>query len=573
MRGLVATLALAAAATGCSLIVDNDGNQCETDADCAARGKSFAGATCSKEKLCVGGAQPCQTNQECIDRNGGTPAICRHSDKTCAVLLSQDCQAIVPDDGVIADDDVIVFGFLGPLKAGADGDFSSIGIPIRQGVELALSEILTNKSGLPGGADGKPRPLAMVACHDLDDPIRAATHLVSTIQVPAIVGPAFSGVTITVANEVTIPGGVMTMSASATSPAVSDLDDHGLAWRTVPSDAIQAIPLAAGSVAGGDSLATHTEKLVRAELGLSPSDRVRVAMTVKGDAYGTGLANAITKTLKFNGKSVADNGNDFLTSQYADPSTQTVDYTSVVAEVVAFEPHIVMPMGTNESITEIIQGIESAWPTTAPVPPRPHYLCPDGGRLDEMLAAVKAATTLRGRVLGTVPGRKTPAYDAFKLRFKSQFKKDPGTYAENAYDAGYLLSYAALAGAAPLSGANMAAAMGKMVGGAAVDAGPDGITTAFNALAGGGKIDYVGASGPLNFDLAKGEAPADIDTWCVILDIDGNTVFTSTGQYYDAAANKLVGAIANCCKAAGTTCSSNNECCNNDCSGAPMTCQ
>lgn len=51
--GLVVASALVAlSGPGCSLVVDPDTHQCETDADCAARGSSFANTVC-EQKLCV----------------------------------------------------------------------------------------------------------------------------------------------------------------------------------------------------------------------------------------------------------------------------------------------------------------------------------------------------------------------------------------------------------------------------------------------------------------------------------------------------------------------------------------
>jgi branched-chain amino acid transport system substrate-binding protein len=538
--------------TACSAIVDTEADQCTTDADCQAKGATFAGTTCSAQKICVknaglggsggsGGASGeggssgqtgCTTNKECSDQSGDANQICRKRDGTCIALTSQDCTQVL---GSVESDETILLGFMGPLV----GDFSSIGLPILAGASLARTEIETRANGLPGGTGGKRRPLAIVACHDLDDPIRAAEHLVKTVGVPAIIGPAFSGVTLNVATTVTVPNGVLTMSASATSPAITQIEDNGLAWRAVPSDAIQAIPMSI--------LVTQIETEVREKLGLAASDKIKVAMTVKGDAYGTGLAEAILPQLTFNGKPAIDAANSdfFLRLDY--PDDPTFDATPLVSQVVTFKPNITIVLGTNEGIQKVTTGIESSWPTTGTPPPRTSYLFPDGGRLPELLALIGPDDNFRKRIVGTVPGKKGPLYDAFRIRYKAANQNaEPGTYAENAYDAVYLLGYSlAVTAGQPVTGATIATGLGKLVPpGTQIDSGPNALNDAFTTLKTGNDIDFNGASGPLDFNLSTGEAPADIDIWCVVRDSSQNPVFKSSGAYYDAAKGQIIGTRA-----------------------------
>lgn len=471
------------------------------------------------------------SNAACSDA-AGTPAICRPN-KGCVTLTSQDCTEVTGDH---RDDGAVLVGFMGPLV----GEYASIGVPIKQGAALAFDEIRKNVVGLPSTTGGKPRPLVMVSCHDLDDAERAAHHLVDDIGVPAIIGPAFSGITIKVTTKVTVPAGVLTISASATNPGITSLADNGLVWRTVASDAIQALPLAA--------LVPGIEAQVRAQLKLMPTEKIKLALAVKGDAYGTGLADAVSAQLKFNGASPSDpaNTNFFKRFDYDDGENKNYDFAPVVTSIKDFAPHVLLVLGTNEGITKIMGGVESAWPTTGTPPPRPRYLFPDGGRLPELTMATMANEDLRKRVLGTVPGRKAALYDAFKIRFKGANGADPGTYSENAYDAAYLLAYAAAAaGSAPLTGANLAAGLKKTVPpGTPTDVGPNQLSKTFPILESGNSIDFAGASGPLDFDLDTGEAKADIDIWCVDRDNMGATVFVSSGGYYDATKGTIEGKVS-----------------------------
>jgi branched-chain amino acid transport system substrate-binding protein len=530
-RGVRGGLALALAlVTACSAIVDTEAEQCATDADCKAKGAAFAGTICSAQKVCTrsgnagGSGTPtsCTTNKECATQSGDVNQICRKTDGTCVSLTSQDCTQVF---GSVDNDETILLGFMGPLV----GDFSSIGLPILAGAALARNEITTQANGLPGGTGGRRRPLAIVACHDLDDPTRAAEHLVKNVGVPAIIGPAFSGVTLKVTTDVTVPAGVLTMSASATSPAISKIEDSGLAWRAVPSDAIQAIPMA--------NLAN--EQISSFEK-LGPA---RVAITIKNDAYGTGLADAIRPNLVINGKNALDalDDGEFLELSYAEDQA---DLSSLVTQVVDFKPNLILVLGTNEGIQKVTAGVEKAWPSTGTPPPRPSYIFPDGGRLPELTTLIDDDDSLRERVIGTVPGKKGPLYDAFRIRFKAANQNaEPGTYAENAYDAVYLLGYALAATAGePVTGASIAKGLAKLVPpGSQVDSGPSALSAAFTTLRAGGNIDFNGASGPLDFDLSTGEAPADIDIWCVTRNVSNKAVFKSSGQYYDAAKGQLLG--------------------------------
>lgn len=500
---------------------------CESDQDCEDAG--LMGYTCDADGVCQPPALACTTSQECVDAASGAPAAC--IDNECVNLTTSACQEVVPEEA-IGDDDTIYIGWMGPLT----GQFESIGVPIKQAVELAFEEIEQFTNGLPGGTDGNRRKLAMIACHDLgempEDYIAVAEHLVNNVKVPAIIGPAFSGITLDVATEVTIQGGTLIVSPSATSPAITDLDDNGLVWRTAPSDALQAIPLA--------YLVGQLETRIRTDLMLmpAPTDLIKVAAAVKGDAYGQGLIGALSTSMTFNGQDVTDNSADnvFLSRQY-DPADEL---SPVVQEFIAEEPHLILPLGTNEGITDVMDAVEAGWNDPAP---RPLYLFPDGGRLDELLASTTSNADLRARVKGTVPGKQGANYQQFALRYEQRWGTVPGTFAENAYDAAYLIAYSIVAtGEVRPIGEQIAEAMKRMTGGQTdVVAGPNALNSGFNALSGGGAIDFDGASGPLDFDTEKGEAASDIDIWCVELDNQMDAVFVSTGEFYSAATGAVTG--------------------------------
>ncbi|MEZ4228181.1 MAG: ABC transporter substrate-binding protein [Polyangiaceae bacterium] len=485
------------------------------------------------------GEARCSSTAECTSRLG-EPAVCRASDNSCVKLKTKDCTEVFPEDALTGGE-TIVLGFMGPLR----DQFASVGIPLRQGAELALSEIETRTNGLPA-ADGstQQRHLVMLGCHDIDDPEGVAKHLVDDVEVPAILGPAFSGITVQVTTDVTVPANVMTISASATSPDITSLPDKGLVWRTAPSDTIQAIPLA--------ELVLKVEEILRNDGKLAMGESARIAIAAKDDAYGLGLADAVFSEMQKQGVGAAADSKLVLRRDYADPAeNDNVDWDTPAAEIASFHPHIIFGLGTNEFVTELLTRVEDKWDTAD----RPKYLLPEGGKVDELEGIVAAQPDLSARILGTVPGAQLASgYSGFAQRFSAFYNEPPGTFSEFAYDAAYLLAYAiAISGKGHPSGPEMAAAM-KLVspdpntgctGGDQVDAGPTGFSGHFQTAATQRCIDFDGVSGPLDFDNETGEASSDIAIWCP--ERSGSSVsLAAQSEYYSAADGKIQGTVTFC---------------------------
>lgn len=545
-RGL-ALLSFAALNGGCTAIVFSDGENCETNDDCLALGAGFENSVCTADRVCVDASTVgCATSQQCIEDLGTDTARC--IDNACVNLVTADCRSVEPVEAV-ANDNAIVIGWMGALE----GDFVSIGEPIQQATQLAVEEFNDQGSGgLPGGTDGSRRPLILVSCHDLADEsgIRAATHLVDKVEVPAIVGPLFSSISLNVIGEVTIPNEVLTISPSATSPVFTDYADDDLHWRTVPSDAFQAVPLA--------FLVGQLETRLRNEMVLGPMEPFRVVTVSNDGAYGQGLFDAFNRQVSFNGKSASDNLADgsYTVLSYEDPAeNENVDLSSVVSEIINLDdpPHLVVALGTNEIIDRegmaegILSLLEAQWDSQTGPPPRPYYLFPDGGKVDELLALAASDDSvppLSVRVRGTAGSGalNNPRYDSFALRYQSRYGAAPGIYSENAYDAMYLLAYGILAaGEGALTGPFIASGLKMMNDGSKVDAGPNNINATLNALSGGGSIDYEGTSGPLDFNNDTGEAPSNIEVWCIGENNQMQPIFDRSEQYYEAATDTVIG--------------------------------
>lgn len=525
-----ASLAAAVPALGCDVVVDTSSEQCKTDRDCTAKGAEFANTFCTPQKVC--GQLRCTSSSECTAQLG-EPGYCRPSG-TCTRVLSapnedgtRDCYDVVPKD-VLSQDQVFLAGFMAPLRKG-DLD-ASYGEPLLQGAALALEDIRA-LNGFPGIDGPARRQLGMVVCHDNQNAVGVAHHLVDQVRVPAIIGPAFSQNTIDVTTGVTIPAGVLTISASATSPRITGLDDRDLVWRTAPSDVIQATALAL--------LLKATEALLRNE-GLPASDKLRVAYAVRGDSYGDGISNAFIDKVAKLGIKQSSEISAFTVVRY-DPDPTHVDdkgWEAYATSIAQSKPHLIFGFGTAEFAKNLLPKIEQLWDSSVA---RPRYLVPEGTRLPELAATVKASPELRTRILGTAPGaRKSARWPNFQKNFQAHFGvAEPGNLAEFAYDAAYLLAYAIGTTRQQWpNGTELAAGLAKMScsPGQQIAADSESFSQSFVTATNAACIDFDGVSGPLDFD-SHGEAASDIALWCPD---PASEQFPLLATYYDATAGRLV---------------------------------
>jgi ABC-type branched-subunit amino acid transport system substrate-binding protein len=105
--------------------------------------------------------------------------------------------------------------------------------------------------------------------------VEAATKLVKSDKVHAIVGPLTSGATVAAAQSVTVPNNIIMVATAASSPDISKFVDKDLLFRTYPSDAFQG-------------------KVIAAALKKTFKNAVTLNIGARNDAFGTALANVVT---------------------------------------------------------------------------------------------------------------------------------------------------------------------------------------------------------------------------------------------------------------------------------------
>ena len=127
------------------------------------------------------------------------------------------------------------------------GPIASFIPPIQNSANLAFKHV--NEQG--GLLDGKAVAVYGDTTGSAQGSVDAAGKLVNIENVPVIMGALMSGTTIAAAEAAAIPAGVVMVSPTATSPAMTGIKDNDLLYRLVPSDNYQGDVLAKMVLAEG----------------------------------------------------------------------------------------------------------------------------------------------------------------------------------------------------------------------------------------------------------------------------------------------------------------------------------
>ncbi len=159
----------------------------------------------------------------------------------------------------------ILIGFTGPIE--------SLTGHMANAAEEAMAEVNASGKALNGMNFVSVRGDS--TCGDSAAGTAAAERLVTAEGIKGMVGGDCSGVTGAILQNVARPNGIVMVSPSATSPALSSAEDDGLFFRTAPSDARE-----------GQVMAD-----VLVERGVKS-----IALTYTNNDYGKGLAEAIAES-------------------------------------------------------------------------------------------------------------------------------------------------------------------------------------------------------------------------------------------------------------------------------------
>jgi branched-chain amino acid transport system substrate-binding protein len=164
----------------------------------------------------------------------------------------------------------VILGFTGPLESLAPG--------MAMGAEMAMAEV--SASGLLLGGTTVTPVRGDSTCIDASAATAAAERLITSDGVAGIVGADCSGVTTAIMTNVAVPNGMVMISPSATSPALSTAEDNGLFFRTAPSDARQGVVMA--EIILGRGIDTVAVTYTNNDYGLGLADSFQAAFTELG---------------------------------------------------------------------------------------------------------------------------------------------------------------------------------------------------------------------------------------------------------------------------------------------------
>ncbi len=337
----------------------------------------------------------------------------------------------------------VLLGFTGPLE--------SLAPDIAAGAELAIKEVSDSGALLNGSKVEAVRGDS--TCVDAGAATATAERIVTSDKVNAIVGAMCSGATTAVLQNVALSNGVVMISPSATSPALSTVEDNGLFFRTAPSDARQ-----------GEVLAD-----ILVEKGVK-----QAALTYTNNDYGKGLADSIKSSFEAKGGKIT------ISAAHEDGKG---DYGAEVASLASAGGDVLIVVGyLDQGGKGIIQGAldSGAFDT---------FVLPDGMIGDSLVEAI--GSDLDGSY-GERPGTDSNGADLYAKAIEASGGK-VGPYGAEAYDAAALIMLAMQA-----AGSSDSASFKEKVADVANAPGekilPGELAKGLKILSEGGDIDYVGAS-------------------------------------------------------------------------------
>ena len=379
-------------------------------------------------------------------------------------------------------EDPLIVGHLNTVT----GSLSYFGPEQNNGVELAALHV--NQAGGVLGAQ-----MIIVTRDTATNPaqgVAAARALLDVEGAVAIVGALASGVTLAVAQSVTVPKQRLLISPASTSPAITDLEDDDFLFRTTVSDAAQGVVLA--RLAWDNGYETAGIMLIN-------------------NAYGEGLADQFEETFASLGGRV--------TGKVPHEDSQPT-YTSELEKATEGDPDVLLAISyPGQAEVYLRESLDGGYSDT--------FLFVDATKSPDMMEVV-GWDALEG-MLGTAQGSpESPSLLEFQGSYAAVHGSPPEHpfIAEN-YDAAVLIALAAAKAGTTTDSVAIRDALRSIANppGEAVGPGVEGIKKALMLIAEGKDINYQGAAGTVDFD-ENGDVTGYIEIWKV----EGGEI-KSTGRF------------------------------------------
>ncbi len=298
---------------------------------------------------------------------------------------------------VHAEDNILTIGVLVPQ----DSANADIGEAIRSAVELAKTQI-NNAGGYKG------QPVVIVSKDEGVSGIGVDPAVATLLDdnVDAIVGPASSISALAHLGEI-VDAGIVACSPTATSALLDNFPDHGLFFRTIPSDSLQAKAIADEVSNTGATAAT---------------------VVYIDDDYGQRFNDSVEAALR---------EENIVTTESVGFLADNASIEDAARQVAQIRSSVVVVIGDDVSGQVMLSSIDSKEPTV-----QPRFVINDAMRRPSTSAEPMGADVAR-RITGLSP----VAYSS-----NEQFLADlgaspdnPSPYAANAFDCVNLIALAALA--------------------------------------------------------------------------------------------------------------------------------
>ena len=366
------------------------------------------------------------------------------------------------------------------------GSLSYFGPEQEEAVNLAAKHV--NDAGGVNGAD-----MVVIIGDTATNPVQGvdtARALIDVDNAVAIVGALASGVTVPVAESVTVPKQILQISPASTSPAITVLEDDDFLFRTTTSDAAQGVVLA---------------RLAQ-ELGFKSAGIMYI-----NNAYGEGLADQFEETFTSMGGTV--------TSKVPHEDSQPT-FTSELTKATEGSPEVLLAISyPGQAEVYLRESIEGGYSNS--------FLFVDATKSPDMIGVV--GWDLLEGTYGTAQGSPGSAeLDAFRSAYADEYGDPPDhPFIGENYDAAVLVALAAAKAGTNTDSTAIRDALRSVANPPGEEVGPgvEGIKRALELIADGQDINYQGAAGAVDFD-ENGDVIGYIEIWKV----EGGEI-VSTGRF------------------------------------------
>ena len=341
------------------------------------------------------------------------------------------------------------------------GPIPDLVAPMAQAVDLAASHI-NEQGGMFADGEAYNVIRADSAC-DPTAAVDAVTKLINVNSVSGIIGPVCSGATIAQAESVSIPAGVVTLSVSASSPAITNMEDGtDLVFRAAASDAYQGVALAELAMANGYS---------------------DMAVSYANDDYNAAIAAVFVQAYEAMGGTVTAN-------EAHEPNKAS--YRSEVATIGATSENLALfSYYGSGGITLMRNALETG--------AFANFIGADGMLSDELIEQLGAENLGTSTFTTSASDDSTPSFAAWKELADAAGVPAADPFVANAYDATFMMALAI-----EHAGSDDREAIAESL--RAIASGPGEVILpgqweeAKAILAAGGDINYEGAAGNQDYD-------------------------------------------------------------------------